>query len=402
MAGASAASAGVAGSGDAASSHVGWQAKVRHKFTCIVAVGVLADLVLALVAFQRQRSFHDFIVTEPGVAPGHTKKNNTNNTATVDIRAIPRIVHQEWKDRELPPNFKIWRDECIRLNPEWEFKLWTDDENLKLVQEHYPSLLNVYNGYKENIKRIDMIRFLYLHNFGGVYMDLDLACMKPFDSFFDEYPNKFLVVNQYKKDREYANAFMASPPDHDIFESIFNELPLQMRQNVIEATGGLFLQYHVLPKSINKGKWVEMPFDLFYAQDWIQAKTSRCNSFDDCQTKYPNAITASMWTSTWAGNATSRASTEWQNSSNISVVKYNITKDIANQIFVSGVFDKDFCLECIWNGRIPCHRRLDYMINVYGSPREEVIHSLVHTHGVCRATATMSNNLTQNENATVQ
>lgn len=240
--------------------------------------------------------------------------------------AIPKIVHQEWKTEELPPNMKIWRDDCIRINPGWEFKLWTKDENLKLVEEHYPELLDLYNGYERGIKRIDMIRFLYLHKFGGVYMDLDIACMKPFGSLFDDYPDKFIVVNQFKKQREYTNAFMVAPKGHELFDDVFRELPRQKDKNVIEATGGLLLQYHVLIKTINKGKWVAMPFDLFYAQDWLQSLKESyniCNSYDVCRRKYPNAITVHMWAGTWAGGSASNR--EWQDSDNIPITNYNIT-----------------------------------------------------------------------------
>ena len=30
-----------------------------------------------------------------------------------------------------------------------------------------------------NIKRVDSIRFLYLYRYGGVYMDTDYACLRP-------------------------------------------------------------------------------------------------------------------------------------------------------------------------------------------------------------------------------
>ena len=32
----------------------------------------------------------------------------------------------------------------MRLNSDWEFKLWTDDFNQKLVEEDYPHLLELY------------------------------------------------------------------------------------------------------------------------------------------------------------------------------------------------------------------------------------------------------------------
>ena len=33
------------------------------------------------------------------------------------------------------------------LNPDWEFRVWTDKENRELVKEHYPHLLALYDTY---------------------------------------------------------------------------------------------------------------------------------------------------------------------------------------------------------------------------------------------------------------
>lgn len=283
----------------------------------------------------------------------------------------------------------------MRLNPDWEFKLWTDDDNLKLISEYYPELLELYNSYDANIKRIDMIRFLYLHKFGGVYMDLDITCLKPFGSIFENYPDKFVVVNQFEKKREYANAVMAAPKGLDLFDDIFRELPRHKKEDVLEATGGLFLQYHVLGKTINKGKWVEFPFELFYAQDWTEKL--KCNSFDICRTKYPNAVTVSMWTGTWAGGSASKG--EWRDSSNNSTItNYNITTEIANKIYLSGILDKELCYECIWKSGTgtACHRRMDYFIDRYRKDRKSAIDGVVNEYPPCRVTTintTMSQDL---------
>jgi len=55
---------------------------------------------------------------------------------------------------------------------------------------------------------------------------------------FDEYPNRFVVVKQFWSKVEYANAFMASPPGLDsVFDVIFDELPLNMNKEILEARG---------------------------------------------------------------------------------------------------------------------------------------------------------------------
>ena len=327
--------------------------------------------------------------TRHGSHQVHQESKVANNSTAHGKSIIPKIVHQEYKDEDLPANMKAWREGCMRLNPDWEFKLWTDDMNQQLIEEDYPHLLDLYNGYDQKIKRIDMIRFVYLHKFGGVYIDLDVACMKPFGTIFQEYPNKFIVVNQFKKQRDYANNIMAASEGHEIFQDIFNTLPSTKRNVVIESAGGLFLQYHVLPKTKNKGKWVEFPFDLFNAQDWQNSK-SVCLSYEACTKKYPNAITISMWTGTWAGNDPMRETRRWSNTSSLvpSITNYTISTENRNEIFVSGTYDKDFCWECIWKEHIgtPCHRRADYIVVTYKQTIKKTIDDMLKGPPRCRDT----------------
>lgn len=277
----------------------------------------------------------------------------------------------------------------MRLNPDWEFKLWTDEENLQLVEMHYPELLDLYKGYNQKIKQIDMVRILYLHKFGGVYMDLDIACLRPFGSVFDLYPNRFVVVNQFREKREYANAIMASPPRLDrVFNIIFDKLPLNRDKDVLIATGGKLFQYDVLSQSSVKGMWVEMPFELFYAQEWTQGLPGKgydiCNSFDNCRERYPNAITLSMWTGTWTVKEENGLERHWHHSNNLTMplnigdnYNYVLPSELKDKVFLSGFTDKGFCLECIWRNGVPCHKRMDYLIEKYHLSRKEAMESLM-------------------------
>ncbi len=58
---------------------------------------------------------------------------------------IPRIIHQTWKCREVPGQWQHAAETWNRHHPTWKFRLWTDEENLRLVTEHYPNLLENYS-----------------------------------------------------------------------------------------------------------------------------------------------------------------------------------------------------------------------------------------------------------------
>ena len=74
---------------------------------------------------------------------------------------------------------RSWRAGCARANPQHASWLWSDADNRALIATHYPEFLDVYDGYDKHMKRVDMSRLFYLFRFGGTYMDLDFACLRP-------------------------------------------------------------------------------------------------------------------------------------------------------------------------------------------------------------------------------
>ncbi len=219
---------------------------------------------------------------------------------------VPRIVHQTYKSRDLPENFRRWREECQRLNPCWEFRLWTDEDNLDLVTTSYPELLPTYEGYDLKIKRIDAVRYMMLHKYGGVYMDMDLACLRGFnESTFSE-PNTFYAAQQHEdwtrisnRQQRVANAFMASSPGHPFLSKILNKLPTTMEEIVVCAAGPCFLTNTIDGEGQNDTIAEFLLRDMFstscYERDGIEMCATNTTA---CMDRYPGYL-VSFWTHTW-------------------------------------------------------------------------------------------------------
>jgi inositol phosphorylceramide mannosyltransferase catalytic subunit len=88
---------------------------------------------------------------------------------TIDPTApgIPKLLHQSWKNNELPAKFHKWSQGCREKHAGWEWVLWTDDDNLKLVQMYFPWLEEIYTELPGPIYRADFTRNLYMYMFGG-------------------------------------------------------------------------------------------------------------------------------------------------------------------------------------------------------------------------------------------
>jgi mannosyltransferase OCH1-like enzyme len=80
---------------------------------------------------------------------------------------VPKIFHQSWKSTELPAKFERWSDACRVAHPDWEWVLWTDDDNLELIKTFMPAMLPTFNALAGPIFRADIIRNAYMFLFGG-------------------------------------------------------------------------------------------------------------------------------------------------------------------------------------------------------------------------------------------
>jgi hypothetical protein len=165
--------------------------------------------------------------------------------------ALPKIIHQTWKDERVPPSLAPYQESWKRLNPEWEYRLWTDADNDALVLDEFPSLLDLYRSLPRPIHRADFARLLYLRRFGGLYVDLDIEALKPADSILDGRScllgcEPELHARRLRGiDRVVCNAAMASEPGHPFWEKMIEEIrqrSTQGREDPVWMTGPLCLQ----------------------------------------------------------------------------------------------------------------------------------------------------------------
>lgn len=84
-----------------------------------------------------------------------------------DLTSIPKLFHQSWINSTLPAKFEEWSHSCRQANPDWEWVLWTDEDNLKLVEKHAPWFASTYDALHSEIYRADTARNIYMHVFGG-------------------------------------------------------------------------------------------------------------------------------------------------------------------------------------------------------------------------------------------
>ena len=243
------------------------------------------------------------------------------------VSGIPKIVHQTWKGcaSSLPSKQARWREGCMRVNPGWSFWLWNDEDNRRLIADHYPSFLKMYDSYDVKMKRVDAARLFYLHRFGGIYMDLDFACLRSFEElpmpshdavFSHQYANTAAKDPRAGVAGTIATNFMVAAPDHPFFAYAIHKLPTKADRSLLFATGPNFLsriiseyqdvirkQLGTIPAHVTVYKMPKV-----YATGWkgknpcesgMPEEVERCSAVSKASN---GSILATFWTQTWKYN----------------------------------------------------------------------------------------------------
>ena len=146
---------------------------------------------------------------------------------------IPAIIHQSWKTKEVPPQWRDYQISWVQNHPHYEYKLWTDEQNRAFLEQHYPWFLDTYDGYSENITKADSMRPFYLYHFGGIYADLDYETYQNLDSFIHDQNNKgnkVLLARQMVGDRA-SNYLMMSEAGHPFWLKVIQHMQEHSERN---------------------------------------------------------------------------------------------------------------------------------------------------------------------------
>ena len=113
-----------------------------------------------------------------GVAARHPRKEGK---LYVHQHRIPRIIHQTWKVHDVHSVFEPFIRSWLLLHPDWEYRFWTDEMAADFMRGSYPEYWEMYESFN-GIQRSDTIRYFILYHYGGVYADLDMEALQPFDA----------------------------------------------------------------------------------------------------------------------------------------------------------------------------------------------------------------------------
>ena len=163
---------------------------------------------------------------------------------------IPKIIHQTWRDHILPVPSEL-PDSWKEINPDWDYRFWTDTDLLDFVSSFYPELLELYTSYPSPVQRADLARYLLLDQFGGIYADIDTRCVGPLDAIVNE--DRIILSSEPDEHLYHVadlglpwmlfNGVIASPQKHPFWQHVVQTMTLCATgvDHILESTGPLML-----------------------------------------------------------------------------------------------------------------------------------------------------------------
>ena len=173
---------------------------------------------------------------------------------------IPKIIHQTYKNHNLPEIYKMCQTEIKRLHPDFEYRFYTDDDMDRLMKTEFPEYYDKFNELPRMIMKIDMFRYFLMYKYGGLYADMDYLMFKKFDILNEKVvipTNRDLDNNN--KLTNLGNCIFASVPNHPFWKSLMDTLfkidrkflPFSDFDDVINSTGPIFV-FNMYNRYLNK------------------------------------------------------------------------------------------------------------------------------------------------------
>jgi mannosyltransferase OCH1-like enzyme len=120
---------------------------------------------------------------------------------------IPKIIHHVWPGNDpFKEKFHQWRVSWMKHHPDWTFYFWRLDN---LPTSIRPEVMQILQNPNYAITpKSDVLRFEVVRIFGGIYVDTDFECLKPFDDFLH---HKFFTGWEDDNRRICPSLFGAEP-----------------------------------------------------------------------------------------------------------------------------------------------------------------------------------------------
>ena len=145
---------------------------------------------------------------------------------------IPKIIHQIWIGPKKRPDIWIntFKNDYINNNPDWNYKLW-DDTNISELFNEFPTMLKIYNIEPTYNGKSDLLRYLILYAYGGIYVDADMVWInnKSFNDILLEVNHNNIFI-PYESNTSLCGAVMGSSKKNKYIKKLIDAVESKVKR----------------------------------------------------------------------------------------------------------------------------------------------------------------------------
>ena len=122
-------------------------------------------------------------------------------------------VHYIWiGNNNIPDKYLLNFKKCVDLNRQFSFTIWKNEDCLQLIREY--ELEDIFTSLSF-ICRCNLLKYLILHKFGGIYTDFDIAWKQPFVKIINDFnfPIVDLILTSTNENTLMDDPFIISKPN---------------------------------------------------------------------------------------------------------------------------------------------------------------------------------------------
>ncbi len=120
---------------------------------------------------------------------------------------------QTWKTEKMSAEWEQCRQSLLaNLPDDWTYVFFTDEQMFRFVKNEFPDVYDNFVQMPYGVQRADVLRYLWLYKYGGIYLDLDYKILKNFTSFFDSIDVPLYVLYSANTPFILTNSLIAAKP----------------------------------------------------------------------------------------------------------------------------------------------------------------------------------------------
>jgi mannosyltransferase OCH1-like enzyme len=185
----------------------------------IILIGIIIWLIFQILEYKSSL----FMIYESDI-------NQCFNKSNKRVR-IPRIIHQTYKTHQVPSIWNSTVNSVIQNNKkDFEYRRWSHIEMSEFVKKHeYEFYKNTYIKYRYEMQRIDSFRYVLMYYIGGIYVDMDNRCNRPFIDLINTLENIDPNVNDIacfprRKSFGVESDLLISSVNHPFYRQLISNL----------------------------------------------------------------------------------------------------------------------------------------------------------------------------------